>query len=357
MDTIAIIASDRIERMSMRNADTAFLLIEEGRKTEALEVSTHSGGGGVNAAVALARLGFSVDALVKLGCDERAKLILDRLGQEGVSVRWSLRDERAPTGASVMISSHERNAAIFTFRGANTLLTERELPEDAFAVDLVCVAGLSNESAECFPAVVAMAKAKGAMVAANPGIRQLSARRRAFLECLALLDVLTINRLEAGALVPALVARFGEAGSPLKFALEDPMPELVLRGVEGGGFELPLTAFFGALLALGVKHVVVTDGANGAFVASAGQILFCPAPKCEVKGTAGAGDALSSTFAGFLALGHPPEVALRAATINAASVIGQVDTQSGLLRMGEIMSRLEDAAAGVETRRWVSESI
>ena len=31
VDTIAIIASDRIERMSMRNADTAFLLIEEGR--------------------------------------------------------------------------------------------------------------------------------------------------------------------------------------------------------------------------------------------------------------------------------------------------------------------------------------
>ena len=55
IDTIAIIASDRIERMTMKNADNSFLLIEEGRKTEATEISTHVGGGAVNAAVAMAR--------------------------------------------------------------------------------------------------------------------------------------------------------------------------------------------------------------------------------------------------------------------------------------------------------------
>jgi ribokinase len=56
MDTIAIIDSGRIERMSMLNADSSFLLLEEGRKTEAEEISTHPGGGAVNAAVAMARL-------------------------------------------------------------------------------------------------------------------------------------------------------------------------------------------------------------------------------------------------------------------------------------------------------------
>ena len=35
IDTIAIIDSDRIERMTMLNADFSFLLLEEGRKTEA----------------------------------------------------------------------------------------------------------------------------------------------------------------------------------------------------------------------------------------------------------------------------------------------------------------------------------
>ena len=63
-------------------------------------------------------------ALVKLGKDARAETVLARLMEEGVSTRWSMRDGRLPTGASVLVSSHERNAAIFTFRGANTLLEE-----------------------------------------------------------------------------------------------------------------------------------------------------------------------------------------------------------------------------------------
>jgi ribokinase len=58
IDTIAIIGSARIERMTMLNAESSFLLLEEGRKTEAEEVSTHAGGGAVNAAVAMARLGM-----------------------------------------------------------------------------------------------------------------------------------------------------------------------------------------------------------------------------------------------------------------------------------------------------------
>jgi ribokinase len=78
MDTIAIIDSSRIERMSMLNADSSFLLLEEGRKTEAEEISTHPGGGAVNAAVAMARLEMDVSPLAKLGTDARAKAILAR---------------------------------------------------------------------------------------------------------------------------------------------------------------------------------------------------------------------------------------------------------------------------------------
>jgi len=40
---------------------------------------------------------------------------------------------------------------IFTFRGANTLLQIEDLRDDAFAIDLVYIANLSNQSADCFP--------------------------------------------------------------------------------------------------------------------------------------------------------------------------------------------------------------
>jgi ribokinase len=121
-------------------------------------VSTHAGGGAVNAAVAMARLGMDVAVLAKLGSDERADTILRHLKHEGVSTAWVRRDPRLPTGASVLISSHDRNAAIFTFRGANTLLEVGDLHDEAFAVDVVYIANLSNESADCFPAIVERAK-------------------------------------------------------------------------------------------------------------------------------------------------------------------------------------------------------
>jgi ribokinase len=132
--------------MTMLKADSSFPLREEGRKTEAEEVSTHPGGGAVNAAVAMARLGIDVALLAKLGADARADAILARLAQERVSSRWTLRDGRAPTGASVLIASHDRDAAIFTFRGANTLLEVKDLHDDAFAVDIVYIANLSTWS-------------------------------------------------------------------------------------------------------------------------------------------------------------------------------------------------------------------
>jgi ribokinase len=340
IDTIAIIDSDRIERMTMLNADTSFLLLEEGRKTEAEEVSTHPGGGAINAAVAMARLGMDVAALAKVGTDARADAILARLVQEGVSTLWMIRDGRAPTGASVLISSHDRDAAIFTFRGANTLLEVGDLRDEAFATDVVYIGNLSNESADCFPAIVARAKARRALVAANPGPRQLAARGHAFIEALAAIDILVLNRREADLLVPMLVARCGEGGPTLALAPGEKPPALAARGLVGGGFEMGFAAYMRALIRLGPKFVVITDGGRGAFVGSSDEILFAPAVDATVVGTAGAGDAFAATFTTYSALGRSPEEALRAAAINAASVVAHIDTQTGLLRRDEVDQRL-----------------
>lgn len=351
IDTIAIIESDRIERMAMLNAETSFLLLEEGRKTESLEVSTHCGGGAVNAAVAMARLGVDVAALIKLGRDARAEMILARLTQEGISTRWVNRDAQAPTGASVLVSSHERNAAVFTFRGANTLLEPGDLRDEAFAVDLVYVSSLSNRSADCYPLIIEKAKASGALVAVNPGVRQLSARGGAFQDCLPQVDILAINRPEADVLVASLVAKFGEGGSTLALEPGEQPPALLARGLTGGGFEMSLPAFLGALRKLGTKHVVLTDSRGGAFVCADGEILFCPALEAEVAGTAGAGDAFAATFAALFALGRPSQVALKAATINAASVVSHVDTQTGLMRSEALEKRLS-ANSELPLRKW-----
>ena len=352
IDTIAVIPSERVERMMMRNAETSFLLIEEGQKNEAQEVSTHCGGGAVNTAVAMARLGNDVAALVKLGQDARAETIMARLAEEGVSTRYAIRDGRLPSGASVLISAHDRNAAIFTFRGANTLLEVADLKKNAFAVDLVYVSSLSNNSANCFPHIIAQAKTEGALVATNPGIRQLSSKQNDFRAILEKIDILAINKLEAGALIPWLINKYGEGGAQVPADKDAELPMLAKLGLSGGSFNMSLLAFFRAMHEQGPKWVLVSDGKSGAYLGSPKGLTYCPAMQVKVAGTAGAGDALASTFAAMIAEGATPEDALLSGVINSSSVITFVDTQSGLLRRPQLDEQLAKARATVPVRTW-----
>lgn len=353
IDTIAIVDPSRIERMTMLNAETSYLLLAQGHKTEALEISTHCGGGAVNTAVALARLGHDVAAIVKLGRDERAETIYARLMAEGVSTRHIVRDERAATGASVIISSHDRNAAIFTFRGANTLLEEADLKPDAFAVDLVHVASLSGGSADRFTRIIAMAKDGGAFVSTNPGLRQLSSRGAELARTLPKIDLITINKTEAAALVPGLVVTAGEGGPPLSANRDDEPPSALARhGLTAGGYHMSLKAFVRALVGQGVARVLVTDGAAGAYLGDAEAIRFCPALKVPVSGTAGAGDAFAATLASELARGTGPEEALRAAALNSAHVVQHIDTQSGLLTRAKLETAAKQFAPEPKVRTW-----
>ncbi len=349
IDTIVSIHADRIEQMRMTNAHASYLLVEAGRKVEAQSIEQFIGGGAVNAAVSMARLGGRVATLVKLGTDLNAAKILERLNEEGISPDFIARTDHMATGSAVMISSHDRNAAIFTARGSNTLLVEADLQDDAFARNLVYVTGLSNDSADRFPAILAKARAAGAFVACNPGIRQLSSRAQPFFANLPNIDLLSVNRVEAAQMVPGLIAKGYDADGP---ALPGATPdqELAALGLEAGGFRMGLAAFMAAIRDCGPKTVLVTDGGFGAFAADANGIHHCGTVPVTVAGTAGAGDAYASTFSFSVANGASTPDAMRAAALNAASVISQIDTQGGLLDAKTLANRV--AESGPAVRSW-----
>jgi ribokinase len=184
-------------------------------------------------------------------------------------------------------------------------------------------------------------------------MRQLSSRGEAFLESLANIDILAVNRSEADVLVPRLVARFGEnTRRSLNFASGEKPLRLAVRGFIGGGHDMSFVAFFQALRRLGPRYVVVTDGREGAYLGTQDAIMHCPVLETEVAGTAGAGDALNATFTTYVALGRSPEEALRAAAINAASVVSYVDTQSGLLSQEGLEERVMRDKQKLNVRVW-----
>ena len=328
IDIICIIAAENIERMTFANEEKSFLMVESGRKVPAESITTHVGGGACNTAASLARRGWRATVLAKTGDDLNAGAVREHLEANGIATDRLIAEAGLATGTAVMVASHDRNASIFVHRGANETLAPCDLPDEVFAgIDLVYVAPLSSQSADCFPDLVARARASGAMVAANPGIRQLTSRTTGFLKSLGHVDLLSVNRVEAEALVPAFAARAEEAGTPPP----EGAPALLKQGLSFGGFEIGLMAFLAAMRAAGPRWVLVTDGTEGAYLASPEGVFWRPALPVKVQGTAGAGDAYTSTLAAALAEGTAPDEAMLQAAMNAAAVVGGLDTTSGLM--------------------------
>ena len=103
------------------------------------------------------------------------------------------------------------------------------------------------------------------------------------------------------------------------------------------------------LQSIGPRRILVTDGKKGAYLLDGDRLYFVGSSDVEPKGTAGAGDAFVSTLSACLAQGWEPASALQASTLNSASVVQHVDTQTGLLTGEELEKALVECelASGV----------
>jgi sugar/nucleoside kinase (ribokinase family) len=145
----------------------------------------------------------------------------------------------------------------------------------------------------------------------NPGTYQLRAGPKANTEMLKRTDVLSLNVEEAQSWV-------GECG-------RDPR-ELCEK-----------------LAKFGPKAIVLTDGRSGAYSFSEeGFYYISEFPGERVEAT-GAGDGFTTAYIAALILEKTHAEALRWGTVNAASVVGQVGPQAGLLSKKEIEAKLSKA--------------
>lgn len=350
IDIITVIADDDIELMTLHNMTSSFLMLEQGRKVESQSIDAYVGGGGANTAVCMSRLGMDMDILALVGRDLNAEKIFKRLKEENISLDHIKTTEHVGSGVAVHIASHDRNAAIFTHRGANCCLTEEEIATVDFSrYKLVYVTNLSNESADYFPAIIREAAAAGCFIASNPGIRQLTRLCDDFIASLPSVSLLSINKVESAALVPNLVSEYDRSTAP---QLSGDLPPLLSTGFRFGGFSLGLTEFMKTLAAHGPDYVVITDGSKGAYLLHQNILYFCPPQKVVMRGSAGAGDSFSSTLACLISAGNAPDVALYAASVNAVSVISHVDTQAGLLTFEELEKATGHIDTATEITRW-----
>lgn len=332
VDIIAVLESDSIEQLSLSNAHRQYLLVEPGRKVEASSISTHIGGGALNTAACLSKLGADVSPVVKTGEDPSGDHVLSHCEEFKLSTDRVLKDPTLSTGSAVMIASHDKNAAIFTQRGANTTLNNEDLGSVApLASDLVHVAPLSGDSADMLLRIAEQARSEGSFLSCNPGIRQITTKTNTVLKASEMMDIISINGAEAAALVPCLSA-IDETLSWRKTTPDEP----VLRSQDS---LLSLLQFCETFHAHGPRYVLVTYGSEGAYLFDGEKLHYQPVIETEVAGTAGAGDSFVSTLAWALNAKYEAKEALNLAAHNASSVVSFVNTTDGLLDRETLFNR------------------
>ena len=343
LDTI--IEYEEMFTMNMQKKDTTetFMLLEEGAKIEVKEHNSFSGGGATNAAVSFKKQGIDVSFFGKIGKDIAGKKIIQELKTIGIDISNIKYSEKYGTATSYVIPTLSGDRTIFAYRGANKDILKDDLPSQAIIdSDFIYITSLSESSAARLPEIVKLASENNTKVAINPGSSQLSVGESFIKDSMFGIDILVLNYQEAQKLMISLLSINDQSIAATKDRLETTIDD------ENSDFlnaTFRLKDFFGICLDLGVRVIVVTDGANGVYAATKENIYHSESLSIKnVINTLGAGDAFSSTFCANIYKGKTIEEAIKYALINASHVIQHPDAKSGLQEMAsldEIKSRID----------------
>lgn len=225
------------------------------------------GGSPANVALGLGRLGVTVELLTAIGGDDRGSRIMEHLAQSGVSVLpESLCLEKTSTARAVV---GPNGSATYDFD------IEWRLPGAASGrhdiLHVGSIACVLEPGASDVVALARMAAASGQRVTFDPNIRPA---------------------LLAGTDVRRRVEELAKIASAVKLSDED------AAHVYPG---LPIDAVIERLMSLGPQIIAVTEGGEGAVIASSNGRVRVPGAKVEVVDTVGAGDTFMASLVASLA--------------------------------------------------------
>ncbi len=270
---------------------------------------TAAGGKGANQAVGAARAGGKVTLVARVGRDMFGKQAVAGFVKAGINVDFVRRDQACPSGAALIFVAKGGENCIAVASGANGRLSPADVKRagKALAQAAILLTQLETPLATV-QAAADIAAASGVRVILNPApARPLPDRllRRVFL--------ITPNETEAELLTGIKVDNVASAA----------------RAAD-------------KLLAKGVKAVIITLGARGAFAAYDGHKQMVPGFKVRALDTTAAGDMFNGALAVALSEGKPMDQAIRFANAAAAISVTRLGAQPSAPARGEIMRLLAE---------------
>lgn len=242
-----------------------------------------SGKGG-NQAATCARLGAQVYMLGKVGQDERGRLLLDTMLENGVNVDGVVVSSEHPTGTDCVLVARDGKNAIVVAPNANATVTAAEVegmrPYFEAAESALFQLQINTDAVE---AAMRLARECGCKVVLNPAPAcEISDRM------FALADYVTPNETEAE----------------------------FFTGIHREGMDLAkwreVTAK--ALHERGVKALIITMGEHGAYYSGPEGSFMMPAFRIQPVDSTAAGDAFNGGFAVRIAGGAGVREAMRYAS-------------------------------------------
>jgi sugar/nucleoside kinase (ribokinase family) len=123
-------------------------------------------------------------------------------------------------------------------------------------------------------------------------------------------------------------------------------PELLSNPLQHEQYSCSLQDYCKMILSKGPSIVVVTNGAEGVYVATRNTLYFHQSLPVKPVSTLGAGDAFGSTFVASLYHGKSIEEALVSGISNSCSVIQHIGAQTGLLAQKDLNTKLTEIELG-----------
>jgi ribokinase len=256
------------------------------------------GGKGANQAVAVARLGGSVEMVGRVGSDSHGETLRSNLADEGVGISQVMVDPGSATGLALITVDEAAENTIVVSPGANSRLDTHQVERSG-----------------------------GVIGSARVVLCQLDIPLEAVISAAGLSrGIFCLNPAPGMELPPELLTRVD--------VLIPNLSELAL--ISGVASADPRTALASARMIEGARAVVVTLGAEGALIVEDGESHHIGAAAVSAVDTTGAGDAFCGALALALARGEPLVEAARWAMVSGALATTVPGAQASMPTKAEV---------------------